>query len=69
LQDHVHVFVTLHPSMPISHATRLLKGISSREIFWDFPWLKTKYRTGHQSFDPLKKRFTQANIYILLHPI
>ena len=47
LEDHVHVFVTLHPSMSISVAMWLLKGISSREIFRDFPWLKAKYQTGH----------------------
>ena len=45
LPDHVHVFLSLHPSMSLSRAIQLLKGISSREFMKDFSFLKKKFRT------------------------
>jgi putative transposase len=47
LEDHVHIFVNFKPSMSLSAVFQYLKGISSYEIFKDFPWLKTKFHTGH----------------------
>ena len=47
LQDHVHLFINFNPAMSLSFVFQVLKGISSYEIFKDFPWLKAKFRTGH----------------------
>jgi putative transposase len=47
LEDHVHIFINFKPSMSLSAVFQYLKGISSYEIFKDFPWLKAKFRTGH----------------------
>ena len=40
LKDHIHLFAELPPSMSVSEAFRLLKGISSRRIRRSKPWLK-----------------------------
>lgn len=47
MPDHVHIFVGIHPSMSVSRMFQCLKGVSSYELFRDFPQLKNKYRTGH----------------------
>lgn len=47
IPDHVHCFVSLHPSMSVSEALQLLKGYSSRMLFKHFSWLRRHFRTGH----------------------
>lgn len=41
--DHVHLLVSLNPSMSIADAARLLKGASARKLFKIFPWLRRFY--------------------------
>lgn len=38
--DHIHLFVSFPPSMSISDAVKLLKGISARQLRLIFPELK-----------------------------
>jgi putative transposase len=45
--DHVHIFLGLKPTQPISEAIRLLKCNSARTLFAEHPELKTKFWTGH----------------------
>ena len=40
MKDHIHLFVDLHPSMPISKAFQLFKGISSRMLRRNFTYLR-----------------------------
>ena len=38
--DHVHVFVSAHPKVSPSYIAKMLKGISGRKLFMDFPEIK-----------------------------
>ncbi len=46
-QDHVHLLVSLNPSMSIAKAMHLLKGASASRMFRAFPWLKRLFWGGH----------------------
>lgn len=40
-KDHIHMFVSAHPKIPISQIVKLCKGTTSRNLFNRFPFLKT----------------------------
>ncbi|CEA05915.1 Transposase IS200 like protein [Metalysinibacillus saudimassiliensis] len=46
-QDHVHVFVSAHPKIAPSYIVKMLKGITARKLFIEFPELKRKCWKGH----------------------
>ncbi|MFI8708677.1 IS200/IS605 family transposase [Bacillus sp. NPDC077411] len=39
-QDHVHVFASTHPKVAPSYIVKMLKGISGRKLFLEFPKVK-----------------------------
>lgn len=39
-QDHVHVFASAHPKIAPSYIAKMLKGISGRKLFLQFPEIK-----------------------------
>lgn len=42
--DHVHLFVSLPPSVSVSFAARVLKGITARKLLYEFLSLKAALR-------------------------
>lgn len=44
--DHIHLFVTLPPTVSISDAMRVLKGASARKLFVACPDLRGRLRGG-----------------------
>jgi len=47
MPDHVHLFVEVPPTMSVSRALQLFKGISSYKLFKQHPWLRNHFRKGH----------------------
>ncbi len=47
MEDHVHIFVEIPPTMSVSVAMNLLKGFSAYKIFQKQPWLRKYFRKGH----------------------
>ena len=47
LPDHVHIFISIHPTLSLSRAIQLLKGISARILFSEFPQLKSAVWGDH----------------------
>lgn len=47
MEDHVHCFVEVPPTMSVSKALNLLKGYSSYKLFRKQPWLRRYFRKGH----------------------
>lgn len=47
MSDHVHLFVEIPPTMNVSKALQLFKGISSYKLFRQHPWLRKHFRKGH----------------------
>lgn len=47
LDDHVHLFVELHPSFSVSKAIMLFKGITGYYMLKQFPYLRHYYRKHH----------------------
>jgi putative transposase len=45
-QDHIHVFASAHPKVSPSYIVKMLKGISGRKLFIDFPEIKQKLWKG-----------------------
>ena len=45
-QDHVHIFATAHPKIAPSYIVKMLKGISGRKLFLEFPEIKQKLWNG-----------------------
>jgi len=45
-KDHVHVFVSAHPKIAPSYIVKMLKGISGRKLFIEFPEIKSKLWNG-----------------------
>ena len=45
-QDHVHVFVSAHPKISISYIVKMLKGITARKLFMEYPELKRSLKKG-----------------------
>lgn len=46
-QDHIHVFASAHPKIAPSYIVKMLKGISGRKLFLQFPEIKQKLWKGH----------------------
>lgn len=44
--DHVHVFVSAHPKIAPSYVVKMLKGITGRKLFIEFPEIKEKLWKG-----------------------
>jgi len=47
MPDHVHVFASAHPKLSASYIVKMLKGISGRKLFMEFPEIKQKLWKGH----------------------
>jgi putative transposase len=47
MQDHVHVFVSAKPKISPSYIYKMLKGISSRRLFMEYPEIRNKLWDGH----------------------
>jgi len=45
--NHVHLFVEIPPTMSVSKALQLFKGISSYKLFRKHPWLRRHFKKGH----------------------
>lgn len=45
--DHIHLFVTIPPSLPVADAVKVLKGSTARKLFVAFPKLKKELYGGH----------------------
>ena len=45
--DHVHLFVSIPITLSVSGSVKLLKGISSHEIFKRFEGFRMRYRKGN----------------------
>lgn len=46
MPDHVHIFVSAHPKISPSYIVKMLKGISGRKIFMEYPEIKDKLWKG-----------------------
>jgi len=47
MPDHIHVFVSAHPKIAPSYIVKMLKGISGRLLFMNYPELKEQLWKGH----------------------
>ena len=47
MEDHVHLFLEMHPTHSLSYTFQLFKGISARKLFWRFPSLINYLWGGH----------------------
>ena len=47
MEDHVHMFIEVHPTHSLSKTFQLFKGISSRRLFWRFPSIEKMLWGGH----------------------
>ena len=47
MDDHVHCFVEIPPTLSVSQALNFLKGYSAYILFKYHPWLRRHFRTGH----------------------
>ena len=45
--DHIHLFVTMPPAIAVATGVKLLKGITARRLFQQFPSLKKRLWGGH----------------------
>lgn len=45
--DHIHLFVRAHPKYSPSFITKVLKGISAKKLFDEFPELRERSWRGH----------------------
>ena len=50
--DHIHVLISLPPTIMISECIRVLKSISAREFFKRFPEIREKYFWGGKLWTP-----------------
>ena len=44
--DHIHIMLSFPPQRSIGEVVRILKSISARELFCEFPWLKRRLWSG-----------------------
>lgn len=51
MPDHVHVFTQAHPKIAPSYIVKMLKGISGRKLFLEFPEIK-KYLWKNRLWNP-----------------
>ena len=47
MPDHVHIFVSAHPKISPSYIVKMLKGISARKLFIEYPELREQLYKGH----------------------
>jgi len=47
MSDHIHIMVSLPPTMSVSKALNLLKSASAHEIFKNKPNFRKRYTRGH----------------------
>ena len=45
--DHLHLFIELPPTMSVSRALQLFKGISAFRLLKKHPWLRKYFTKGH----------------------
>jgi putative transposase len=45
--DHIHLFLSIPPSVAVSDAVKILKGTTGRRLFVRFPVLKKRLWGGH----------------------
>ena len=50
--DHIHALISLPPPMSISECMRILKSISAREFFRQYPAIKDTYFWGGKLYSP-----------------
>jgi len=44
--DHVHILISFHPKYSIGQVVRIIKSISARELFREFPGIKKRLWSG-----------------------
>ena len=44
--DHIHLFVSIPPAMPVAQAVKYFKGISARKLLMEFPNLRMARKSG-----------------------
>ena len=47
MEDHIHLFIEMHPTHSVSKTFQLFKGITARRLFQQFPKLKYQLWGGH----------------------
>ena len=47
MQDHIHLFVEVPPTICVSKALQLVKGYSAYRLFRKHKWLREYFRKGH----------------------
>ena len=71
--DHVHMFVSVPPKLPISDLVRLMKGRSSNKVQREFPQLKRRYWGrrfwGRGYFSTTNGAFTEDIVLVWLPPV
>jgi len=45
--DHIHLFLTIRPAIAVADAVKILKGVTARRLFQQFPAMKKRLRGGH----------------------
>ncbi|HGJ5882022.1 IS200/IS605 family transposase [Arsenophonus sp.] len=45
--DHIHLFVSIPPAVAVANAVKVLKGVTARQLFQQFPLLKKKLWGGN----------------------
>lgn len=45
--DHIHLFLTIPPAISVASAIKILKGVTARKLFLQFPELKQNLWDGH----------------------
>jgi putative transposase len=45
--DHIHLFLSIPPAVAVADAVKILKGITARVLFRQFPALKRQLWNGH----------------------
>jgi putative transposase len=48
--DHVHMFIGCRPTQNINKIVQGLKGIRSRILLFEFPWLRKQFWAGISGF-------------------
>ena len=44
--DHVHLFLSIPPAISVANAVKVLKGVSARKLFLQFPFLRKRLWDG-----------------------
>lgn len=45
--EHIHLFISVPPNIPVSKAIQKMKGITSRKIQQEFPEIRKRYWGQH----------------------